>query len=222
MVRKLIILALLALSTASFGSDTLRTVREFRYRIYSSGGFADTLNGNAEVDSNRMVGIISRAAARVGDRIGMPRCKSLSVTDGTASYLLDGHLSGIRAAALVKSNYWKPIAVVAPKKFGEGFFQEPLPTDTIINFCSIHGDSIYFQPAPRHSGTVKIWYWSRGKSLTAQSDTCDLPYELYPAVEYLASQEVARILQDELGIKSFGELYAVEEAYWRAQYGRND
>jgi hypothetical protein len=183
---------------------------------------ADTLNGVPGLDSARMLRVIAEAAGDVGSKIGMEKAKNVTMASGTNAYLLDVHLSDARAAAVVKNYSLYPIGVVSFEEFKNLLSASSIASDSLPKFCAVHGDSIYFQPVPQYTGTVKVWYWARGKVLATQSDTCDLPYELYPAVEYYAAMRAAGIMRADANQKMYGDMYAQEVVYYRALYGRDN
>jgi hypothetical protein len=212
---------MLVLAGFASASDSLRTVREFRYRVFGDLNMADTVNGNAALDSTKALRFISEGAADVGSKVGVEKAKSVTLVANTNAYLLDAHLSGIRAAAVVKNYQFYPVNVVSFEDFNNSLLFSSSTTDSVPKFCAAHGDSIYFHPVPSYAGTVKVWYWARGKVLMTQADTCDLPYELYPAVEYFAASRAAGVFHDPVAEKRFYDRYLNEITFYRALYGRD-
>lgn len=210
------LLLMLFLAVPAMASDSLMTITDFSRRVFVNLNFADTTLGTVNCDTADARKAARQAVRMVGSKIAMPKSKSLTMANGTKTYLVDLHLIQLDAALMKKGNFVYPLKVVKDyEKFAESYETMLNPSDSIVTYAVRHGDSVEFFPVPRSTMTIEVKYWARGKNTQAAADTVDLPEETYDAVEFLATWMCAAKIRDDARAATFKELYSIEENYLR-------
>jgi hypothetical protein len=178
-------------------SDSLRTVTEFGNTVMNNLLLADTSNGNDRLSSSVVQRCVRDAAGEVGNLVGTEKAKSITTTSGTWGYEVEKDLNSIVAVAIRNDKFAKAIIIYPFEKLIESYYQQSYSYDTASYFgVGVHGDSIYPYPIPSRVDTLIVIYRGSGTKVSAASDTVNLRYKYYPAVEYLATSKAAAIIKN--------------------------
>lgn len=193
--------------SAVSASDSLRTVAEFGRKVFHNLNFADTLNGSDRfdsVDAHRYV----RDAVRA---IRYPKSKSVTLVDGTFSYLLDKQMTEVNSALSIYNNTANAAKVVPFEKFQENFNMTATTWDSLsVDMVSWFGDSVYVYPIPVGPGSLLVYYTVHGPNYAASSDTVNISVEFYEEIEYWSTAHAALSLGMMNEFSRFMELYIKE------------
>jgi len=220
MVFKAVVSLLLIFCATANASDSLRTVSEFGHRVFANLNCADTSNGNDLLDSVDVQRYVRDAVIDVGQKISVPKSKTITTADGTFGYLVDAHLVRLDVALVEYNNSIKLLPVVPFEKFAESYNMAASTYDTTFySFAASHGDSIYIMPIPRNTRSIRVYYWTWGTNVTHDTSVVLLPQEMYDAVEYRATELAAAKYQNPGLMKIYGDLYMAEVAELRQLSG---
>jgi hypothetical protein len=202
-------------------SDTSMTVVLFGQRVFNNLNMADTLNGNDRLDSVRVRRLVRDAYKQVGTEIGMRKSTRIETVDKTAKYLVDDGLNYLSMVFIKRNRFLAPVRVVEYEKFLEAYATQGTSYDTgSYDYATQYGDSIYLYPIPARVDTILVEYNARGPNLYADTNVIQLPHELYPAIEFLATGLAADKLVDAAKAQAAYAKYAKERDHFLRLYGR--
>lgn len=215
-----VLLCLLSLSIQAY-DDTLLTVTEFGHRVFNNLNIKDTLNGNDRLDSTRVRRFVRDAVKQVGTEIGMLKSVRIETVDGTPKYVVDVGLNYLSMVFLKRNRFLQPLRIVDYDRFLESYSTQGTSYDTMsYNYCVQIADSILLFPIPARVDTIMMEYNARASNLYADTNVVQLPYELYPAVEFLATGLSADRLLDITRAQSAYAKYVKERDHFLMIYGR--
>ncbi len=175
------------------------------HRVLGNLNMADTLNGNARIDST-----IAQKAVRdaTADVYGIPKAKTILTTKGTMGYLVDSRLDDLMVAMVKKGTWGRILDLVPFGKWQEVYTETPNVNDSAsMDYASQHGDSVYLYPIPASVDTVYLLYTTYGPHLWTDTNVVAVPAELYSPIEYLATIKAAIIGGRDKKAAEYIELY---------------